>query len=631
MMRLPPQDRVLSRYTGFTREHWECVADHWLMGIRDHASPGHAAVAMPGSQTSASGSGSDALEGFARSFLGAAARIAGSSDPRDFAGWYARGLDHGTRTGGVEEWGRAVPTDQFPSGICQPIVEASAIAFGLALCREQLWDQLDAGVQERLGDWLLHHARLSAWNNNWLLFTAITEAFLTSVGIDVPDGHGEEDVDRVESWYLGQGWYNDGDLRAGRNIDHYNSWVIHPYLWMWYHLRRDQVPAARLERFRQRLGQFVGNYARLFARNGAPLLQGRSLSYRTAVLAGPWAAGLEGVGPLEPGAVRRLASGTLRYFLDHGTRAPLTLGWFGEEYLPMVQPYSGPGSPYWAGIGFLGLAVPADHALWTEPEVPQPTDGDAAVAAWPEVGWLVSHDDQGVVKVANHGSDHVPAGSSGSPAYYAPFYSKFGHSSHTSPGLGPAWADGIDEHMALVDRWERATRRGQIRGVATGDAWAASWHVPELASRHLPGARVVSASVMRSGVEVRCHLITAPGGWRPREGGAAVTEELSATLIPLAGWGQATVRYSEYQRSTPLGGATRVPWIRFEDRIGDHGLDGHVIVSMHALTSGRDAIVAAPLRVRVNGSTVSLVWHSGESDELDLGKLFDWERSEEIR
>jgi hypothetical protein len=42
----------------------------------------------------------------------------------------------------------------------------------------------------------------------------------------------------VESWHLGEGWYTDG---WQRNIDHYNAWVIHPFLWAWY----DLVGAAR--------------------------------------------------------------------------------------------------------------------------------------------------------------------------------------------------------------------------------------------------------------------------------------------------------------------------------------------------------------------------------------------------
>ena len=51
----------------------------------------------------------------------------------------------------------------------------------------------------------------------------------------------------------------------------------------------------------------------------------------------------------------------------------------------MCQVYSGPGSPYFAGMGFLGLAAPADHPLWTSPEQPPPPSAatmSARCTAW---------------------------------------------------------------------------------------------------------------------------------------------------------------------------------------------------------------------------------------------------------
>lgn len=202
------------------------------------------------------------------------------------------------------------------AGITQPAVEAANLAFALALCREQVWDQLADSMRERLADWLGHHARLRVWqHNNWLLFPAVIEAFLESVGIPVEGGHGEENVERVESWYLGSGWYNDGPSAApGRNIDYCNSWVFQPFLWQWYSLRGETGP--RVERFRARLAEFAASYALLFGGDGAPLHLGRSLAYRHAVLGGLWTAGLAGVDVpgLNPGAVRGIAGRTPGYF-----------------------------------------------------------------------------------------------------------------------------------------------------------------------------------------------------------------------------------------------------------------------------------------------------------------------------
>ena len=76
---LPPEDRRLSPITGWTRAHWEHVADVLLEGVRPHQSPAHALIFIPDSRGIARRRRSDGLEGFARTFLLAAARLAGSS------------------------------------------------------------------------------------------------------------------------------------------------------------------------------------------------------------------------------------------------------------------------------------------------------------------------------------------------------------------------------------------------------------------------------------------------------------------------------------------------------------------------------------------------------------------------
>src|SRR5579859_7296674 len=71
-----PEDRKLSEYTGWTRAHWTAQADHLLDSLKPFASPSFSRLELPG-RPSRSGPDSDALEGFARTFLLAAWRIAG--------------------------------------------------------------------------------------------------------------------------------------------------------------------------------------------------------------------------------------------------------------------------------------------------------------------------------------------------------------------------------------------------------------------------------------------------------------------------------------------------------------------------------------------------------------------------
>ena len=644
--RLPPEDRVLSPFTGWTRAHWEAVADHWLLTARRHASPGGGLITPPG-RPSAAGIRSDGIEGFARSFLTAAPLLAGRlDDPHDHAGWYARGLAAAMAPDGPDRWGRAIGVDEIRqwNGTPQPIVEAANLAFGLAVCRAQVWDRLDEKLREQTAEWLAHHAAKHGSDNNWLLFTAVIEAFLRSAGYEVPGGHAQEDVDLFESWYLGDGWFNDGPVspttRHGNRVDHYNSWVIHPFLWQWYQL--SEQPAERRERYLGRLGQFADSYALLFAADGSPLFQGRSLTYRQAVLAGLWTAALAGVGGETAGARRRLASGVLRRFtvdsgVGGGGAAP-SLGWGAAEFLPMCQVYSGPGSPYFAGMGFLGLAAPADHALWTETEEPQPSERGDCVRTLHGVGWVIRSGD-GVVQIANHASDHVVDPDTGSGD---PHYASIGSSTHTAPGVGDAWTAGVDGQVALVDEWGRATRREGLRGTATGEGvrgsaggegWAASWYRPRMGGVDVPGARVVSVSVLHQGIELRAHLVTAPPGWTVREGSFAVAgatepvvegtsvrgDEVAVRLVPLHGWTGSGI--ARFHGANTLGEHSAAPYLTAEPVPGLPT----VYVSAHWL--GRSAPagpvpVTIPVTVAVTGECLVATWGDGRRDEFVLGELF---------
>jgi hypothetical protein len=631
--RLPPEDRDLSPRTGWTRAHWEAVADHWLLTARRHASPAGGLITPPG-RPSAAGIRSDGIEGFARSLLIAAPLLAGrAEDPHDHAGWYARGLAAAMDPGSPDRWGRAVGVDEIKqwNGTPQPIVEAANLAFGLAISRTRIWDRLDDKLREQTADWLAHHAAKHGSDNNWLLFTAVIEAFLRKVGFDVPGGHAQADVDRAESWYLGDGWYNDGPISTttghGNRVDHYNSWVIQTFLWQWYELT--EQPAERRDRFLTRLGEFADSYALLFAPDGSPLHQGRSLTYRQAVLGGLWAAALAGVGHESAGATRRLASGVLRHFteLGAGVDAPPSLGRAAGQFLPMCQVYSGPGSPYFAGMGFLGLAAPADHPLWTEQEQPQPSERADCVRTLHAVGWVIQSCD-GIVSIANHASDHIDDPDQQN-ANGDPHYAALGYSTHTAPVVGDAWTAAVDGQPALVDEWGRATHRAGLRGTRTGEGWAASWYRPRFGTVDLPGARVTSLSILHQGAELRAHLVTAPAGWTLREGSFALagerrpvadgtevySDDLTINLVPLHGWtGNGIARH---ESCNAFGEHSAVPYLTAEPAPDVPTL----YVSLHRL--GRTAAAPVPVSIDVNGDCFTANWTDGRHDAFALADLFD--------
>ncbi|MDG9717795.1 DUF2264 domain-containing protein [Streptomyces sp. DH24] len=493
-MQLPPADRTRSPYTGYTRAHWEAAADTLLAAVEPYATGDRALYHLPGDRTSWSGRLSDGLEGYARTLLLAAFRRDEKVLER-----YADGLAAGA--GGV--WPRIEDRGQ-------PLVEAASIALALRLTRPLLWDRLDDSVRQRAAHWLGDALTAEPWPCNWELFPVTVAGFLQETGHE-PDACRaavDRGLARVEEWYAGGGWYTDGPRRA---FDHYNGWALHLYPVLHAWLAGD---AGLLDRYGARLEAHLADCARLFGGDGAPVHQGRSLTYRFATAAPLWLGALTGRTPLPPGETRRLASGALRYFLDRGAvddRGLLTLGWHGPDET-VLQGYSGPASPYWASKGFLGLLLPADHEVWTAVEQPGPAERSDALTPVAAPNWLLqSTRSDGLVRLHNHGSEDVR---------YDPHYTRLAYSTATRPS--PA-------HDNSVIVGGDPSRTG-IVPLGVGEGWAASRHTAGA------GAQVVSLVVASGPVEVRAHLVAgaAPGtpvrvtGWTPGEG-------VRAELVPVHG------------------------------------------------------------------------------------------------
>ncbi|CAL9413012.1 hypothetical protein SUDANB178_01674 [Streptomyces sp. enrichment culture] len=494
MIELPADDRESSPYTGYTRAHWEAAADRLLAAVEPYASPDRALYHLPGDHVSHSGRLSDGLEGYARTLLLAAFR-------RDETalGRYADGLAAGP--GGV--WPRI--TDRS-----QPLVEAASIALALRLTRPLLWDRLADPVRRRTADWLADALTAAPWPCNWELFPVIVGGFLAEIGYREEAARAAIDrgLERIESWYAGDGWYTDGD---GRKFDYYNGWAMHLYPVLHAWLAGD---TALLDRYGRRLSRHLADYAHLFGGDGAPLRQGRSLTYRFATTAPLWLGALTGHTPLAPGQTRRLASGALRYFLDGGAvdeRGLLPLGWLAPD-TSLVQSYSGPASPYWASKGFLGLLLPPGHEVWTAPEEAAPAERADAARPVPVPNWLLqSTASDGLVRLHNHGSEDVR---------YDPYYTRLAYSTATAPE--PSY-----DNSVIVGG--DPSRTG-IEPLGTGEGWIASRHTVG------EGTAVTSLVVVRGAVEVRAHLVAgaAPGtpvrvtGWPDQDG-------VSAELAPVHG------------------------------------------------------------------------------------------------
>jgi hypothetical protein len=322
------------------------------------------------------------LEGFARPLWGLVPLAAGGGA---WEGWslYQQGLAHGSDPAHPEYWGE--PTDGH-----QRLVEMAAIGFGLALAPEQLWQPLSNTARSNLVRWLGRISELQTSDNNWHFFRVLVNLGLDRVGAPYSPEAIDRSLARIDQFYLGEGWYNDGPpTRAQR--DYYVPFALHFYGLIYAALMDDRDP-QRSALYRERAASFARDFIHWFAPDGAALPFGRSLTYRFAQGAFWGALAYAGVEALPWGVIKGLALRHLRWWmgqamLDH--EGVLSIG-YAYPNLNMAEDYNSPGSPYWALKFFLPLALSEEHPFWQAEEQPLPEL--PAVVAQPQAGMVICRD-----------------------------------------------------------------------------------------------------------------------------------------------------------------------------------------------------------------------------------------------
>jgi hypothetical protein len=256
----------------------------------------------------------------------------------------------------------------------QPIVDAAYLAHAFLRAPDALWKPLDAATKKRIIDAFISLRDRKPPYNNWLLFVALTETFLRAVDADWDPMRVDVAIRKFEEWYVGDGWYSDGEHFA---YDYYNGYVIHPMLIdvLRVNAQFDKGIGQRHATALKRMQRYGVEQERMISPEGAYAPVGRSITYRSGAFQALAQLALQDQLPegVSRGQVRA-ALGTVhrRIYTHPGTFDAggwLTLGFVGHQ--PHVADYyTSTGSLFMATLSFLPLGLPADHAFWTEPAQP---------------------------------------------------------------------------------------------------------------------------------------------------------------------------------------------------------------------------------------------------------------------
>lgn len=264
----------------------------------------------------------------------------------------------------------------------QPIVDAAYLAHAFMRAPKALWEPLDTVTKQRfIAEFQSLRDRTGAYNN-WLLFAAMSEAFLRSVGEQFDPVRIDYALNKMREWYVGDSWYKDGDLFS---MDYYNSYVIHPMLVdllgalkikpvTKYNQKGYSVNEA-YDQSVKRMVRYAEYLERIIAPDGTYPAYGRSVTYRTAAFQALAQTALirqlpEWVSPAQVRcALTKVFDNMYGGNQNFDNKGWLVLGFNGHQPM-MADQYTSTGSLYMATLGFLPLGLPATDKFWID----QPAD-----------------------------------------------------------------------------------------------------------------------------------------------------------------------------------------------------------------------------------------------------------------
>lgn len=251
----------------------------------------------------------------------------------------------------------------------QQLVDASYIAYAF-IRAPWLWEHLEAREKERLVRSIKTTRQFRPVFSNWLLFSAMNEAFLSQYADEWDVMRVDYALRQLEQWYVGDGLYSDGVYYAN---DYYNSYVIQPYLAAIVGVigKKTNAYAAMADKIKKRNERYAVLQERSINVDGTYPATGRSIVYRGAAfhhLADmAWRKALPQ--QLSPAQVRCALTAVIRKTLESPATYKngwLTIGLYGEQP-DLADFYNNQGSMYICTNIFLPLGLTESDPFWADP------------------------------------------------------------------------------------------------------------------------------------------------------------------------------------------------------------------------------------------------------------------------
>jgi hypothetical protein len=240
---------------------------------------------------------------------------------------------------------------------------------GILRAPTELWAKLPEQAKKNLVQGLKATRKLKPGNNNWVLFSAMVELTLRFMGEGWEKERVQYAIERLDSWYLGDGMYGDGPQF---HWDYYNSFVMQPFLLQIFDREADGDAAwkALQPKIEERAVRYAAIQERLISPEGSYPAIGRSLAYRCGAFHHLADMSLREKLPVgvRPEQVRSALTAVMRRSLGaKGTfdaKGWLTIGFCGHQ--PGVgETYISTGSLYLCSEVFLPLGLGVQSAFWS--------------------------------------------------------------------------------------------------------------------------------------------------------------------------------------------------------------------------------------------------------------------------